>query len=54
MRVIRELDDGNGVEIGKIVDVMKLPIGLIDQLITELLDEEKIVEVLPSVFKINE
>jgi len=53
LRFLREMDDGNGVEIGKIIDMLNLPLQILDRVITELLDEKKIIEVLPLVYKIN-
>ncbi|MEM5874635.1 MAG: OB-fold nucleic acid binding domain-containing protein [Candidatus Aenigmatarchaeota archaeon] len=52
-KFIREMDDGNGVEIGKIIDSFQIPLSFIDKVISELLDEKKIIEVLPSVYKVS-
>lgn len=52
-KFIREMDDGNGVEIGKIIDSFQIPLSFIDKIISELLDEKKIIEILPSVYKVN-
>ncbi|MCS7123103.1 MAG: OB-fold nucleic acid binding domain-containing protein, partial [Candidatus Aenigmarchaeota archaeon] len=53
LRFIKEMDDGNGVDIGKIIESFQIPLSFIDKAISELLEEKKIIEILPSVYKVN-
>jgi len=52
--LISELDDGEGVEIDKILEISKIPPEIIESSISKLLDEGYIYEPSPGKFKIVE
>lgn len=45
------MDEGPGVEIGKIIETVKLPEAIIEKVISELLDDGLIYEPKPNVLK---
>ena len=51
LKIIESLDEGSGVEIGKIIETVKLPEAVIEKVISELLDEGLIYEPKPNVLK---
>ena len=54
IELLKKLDEGDGVEIGKIFEVINLPEKLIEQIIDELWNEGKIYEPVPGKFKVVE
>jgi RPA family protein len=51
LKIIESLDEGPGVEIGKIIETVKLPEAIIEKVISELLDDGLIYEPKPNVLK---
>ena len=51
LKIIESLDDGSGVEIGKIIETVNLPEATIEKVISEMLEEGLIYEPKPNVLK---
>jgi RPA family protein len=51
LEIIESLDEGEGVEIGKLLETIKLPENVIEKAINELLNEGRIYEPKPNVLK---
>ena len=52
IKLLRELDRGEGVEVFKIFEVIALPPQEVDSILTELLNEGKIIEISPGKIKV--
>ncbi len=52
LKLFEELDEGDGVDVSKIFEILDLPENIIEKTIDELLDEGLIFEPLPGKFKI--
>jgi RPA family protein len=51
LKIIESLDEGDGVEIGKILESVNLPETTVEKIISELLDEGQIFEPKPNILK---
>jgi RPA family protein len=51
LEILDSLDDGNGVEISRLFDIVKLPEAVVERTIDELLDDGSLYEPTPGKFK---
>jgi RPA family protein len=53
LKVLKELDRGNGVNIMSLFEIVKLPAQILDSILTELISEGKIEEIAPNIIKVR-